>query len=128
MTLFFDRSVGVRVPMALLTLRLPVGVEYHQQHFPSDAPDDKWLPVVGQRGWTVVGHDSKYHLMPNELAALKHYGIGCFYLWGSGATRWQKMQCFARAYDRLVDAQANTPTPFIYRVDRLGRLRVVPVP
>ena len=78
MILFFDRSVGVALPRALLTLKLPIPVEYHQQQFASDEPDDKWLPVVGKRLWTVIGHDSRYHLMPAELEALQRYKIGCF--------------------------------------------------
>lgn len=125
MILFFDRSVGVVIPQALLHLKLPVRVEFHQKHFLANEPDDRWLPVVGQQGWTVIGHDSRYHLMPNELAAIKQYRIGCFYLWGAEATRWERMQVFARAYDRIVKLGSETPAPFIYRVDRKGLLRAV---
>ena len=126
MTFFFDRSVGIAVPKALQLLRLVTPIEYHQDHFAPDALDDAWLPEVGERGWTVIGHDHSYHLRSNELAALVQYDIGCFYLWGSEATRWDKMRCFARAYDRVVAADADTPKPFIYRVTRTGQLRSVP--
>jgi len=61
-------------------LRVPLGIEYHDAHFPIDAQDDLWLPVVGNWGWIVVGHDSKYHLKPNELHALRLYNVGCFCL------------------------------------------------
>ena len=54
--------------------------------------------------------------------------MGCFYLWGSEAKRWQKLQCFARAYDRIVEAEAVTPRPFIYLVTETGLLRTVPIP
>ena len=128
--MFFDRSVGTAIPLSLRWRRLkfPVRVEYHEQHFSTDAPDDTWLPVVGQWGWTVIGHDSSYHLRLNELSAIKQYGMGCFYLWGSEARRWQKLQCFARAYDRIVEAESVTPRPFIYRVTETGLLRTVPIP
>ena len=95
MTLFFDRSVGIAVPKALQLLRLVTPIEYHQDHFAQDALDDTWLPQVGAKGRTVIGHDHSYHLRSNELAALVQYNIGCFYLWGSEATRWDKMRCFA---------------------------------
>ena len=125
MTLYFDVNVGRKLPEALLILGLQV--EYHLQHFLINAPDDQWLADVGAWGWTVIGHDSKFHLEANELSAIKQHNIGCFYLWGAEATRWQKMICFARAYDRIIEAEANTPKPFIYRVERTGRLRAIPI-
>ncbi len=72
----------------------------------------------------MVGHDSKYHLKPNELHALRLYNVGCFYLWGAEASRWEKMRLFARAYDRIV-AAAEYNKPFVYRV--LKDSRLVPV-
>ena len=130
MILFFDKSVGTVVPRILRwdRLKCPIKIEYHEQHFSTHELDDRWLPIVGQWGWTVVGHDSSYHLYANELSAIKQYGMGCFYLWGSEAKRWEKLQCFARAFDRIVDAEAHTPRPFIYRVTQTGLLRLVPIP
>ncbi len=126
--LFFDQDVGTTLPKALLTLRLPVPVEYHQEHFAIDALDDDWMPVVGERSWILVGHDSHHHLVAPELDAIRQYGIGCFYLWGAEARTWDKMVCFARAYNRMVDAIRNTPRPFIYRIYKTGRLTAVTLP
>jgi hypothetical protein len=130
MILFFDRSVGIVVPKILKwqSLRFPIEVQYHQEHFATDEQDDKWLDQVGQWGWTVIGHDSSYHKKPSELSAIKQYKIGCFYLWGSEATRWEKLRCFARAYDRIIQAESNTPKPFIYRVNHLGALQTIQIP
>ncbi len=130
MILFFDRSVGIIVPKVLLwkSLRFPIQVHYHQQHFALDEQDDVWLKQVGQWGWTVIGHDSKYHQKPSELSAIKQYKIGCFYLWGSQASRWEKLKCFARSYDRITEAEINTAKPFIYRIDQRGVLRPVLIP
>ena len=77
MVLFFDRSVGITIPRILIELKIPVGIEYHQKHFKKDEEDDAWLPVVGNKGWVVIGHD-QYHRKENELMAIKQYGIGCF--------------------------------------------------
>ena len=97
-------------------------------HFAVNEADDVWLPQVGNWGWTVVGHDYSYHKNPSELSAIKQYGIGCFYIWGSEATRWEKLQCFARAYERIVALDASTAKPFIYRVARNGAIKGVPIP
>ena len=40
-------------------------------------------------------------------SAIMQYGIGVFYMWGSEAPRWQKLQCFAKAYDRIVEKEAS---------------------
>ena len=126
MILYFDINVGTKFPKVLIEMGLDV--RYHQNHFPASHQDDQWLAQVGTWGWTAFGHDSKIHLLPNELSAIKQHNVGCFYLWGATATRWQKLVSFARAYDRIVEAEANTPRPFIYRVSRAGRLKSVPIP
>lgn len=130
MILFFDRSVGTTVPTLLQTpkLKLPVQVEYHESHFRIEEQDDVWLADVGMWGWTVIGQDYSYHKRPNELSAIKQYDIGCFYLWGSEASKWDYFRCFARAYDRIVEAEATTPRPFIYWVSEKGGLRSIPIP
>ena len=125
--LFFDRDVGITLPQALGVLKLPTRVEYHQEHFPIDARDDDWMPRVGSLGWTLIGHDSRHHQEESELSAIKQHEIGCFYLWGAGAFRWEKMRCFLRAYENILEAAARTPRPFIYRVTEKGRLTSVTI-
>jgi hypothetical protein len=131
MIFFFDRDLGTCVPLALIQLhfnRQFHEIHYHQQLFAIGESDDVWLPQVGKLGWTVIGHDSSHHLKESEISAIKQYNIGCFYLWGSEAKRWEKMQCFARAYERIVEAEKTTPKPFIYRVIKCGRLQAIPIP
>lgn len=125
--LFFDRDVGTAFPMALNILRLPAAVEYHQEHFLPDAPDGEWMPNVGSRGWILIGHDRMHHLRPLERSAIQDYGMGCFHLWGAQARRWEKMRCFLNAYERILEAIATTPKPFIYRVNRFSRLEPVTI-
>jgi hypothetical protein len=78
--LFFDREVGTALPQALNMLRLPTRVEYLQNHFPMDAQDDEWMPVVGTRGWVLIGHDKRRHRRSPELSDIQGYEMGCFYL------------------------------------------------
>lgn len=120
MTFFFDRNVGTRVPRALALLGLPV--EFHQDHFEQAAPDDQWLGSVGTKGWIVVGHDHKLHRRTNELQAIAQHNVGCFYLAGANATRWDKVRLIAKAYDKIVSIASSEPRPFVYRVLRDGRI------
>ena len=125
--LFFDRDVGIALPQALALLRLPTRVEYLQNHFPADSQDDQWMPVVGARGWILIGHDRMHHRRHPESSAIHQYEMGCFYLWGAQALRWEKMRCFLNAYERILDAIATTPKPFIYRINPAGRLEPVTI-
>lgn len=131
MIIFFDRDLGVTVPKALQMVHFDrefAQIHWHQQHFAQNTPDDEWMPFVGINGWILIGHDSRHHQEPAELAAIKQYSIGCFYLWGSEAKRREKLQCFARAWGRIVAAEASTPRPFIFRVTKIGLLRALPIP
>jgi hypothetical protein len=126
-TLFFDRDVGISLPQALEVIQLPVAVEYHQKHFSQGSRDPEWMPAVGQRGWLLIGHDSRHHHRPQELAVIHEYAMGCFYLWGTNGRSWQKMRCFLNAYEGILEAVANEPRPFIYRITKAGGLNPVPI-
>ncbi len=125
--LFFDRDVGTALPRALGILRLPKPVEYLQSHFPTDTQDDEWMPVVGSRGWILIGHDRMHHRRSPERSAIQRYEMGCFYLWGAQAPRWEKMRCFLNAYERILESIDTTPKPFIYRINRFSRLESVAI-
>jgi hypothetical protein len=122
--LFFDRSVGVGLPLALRQIRkLPFTVVYHQEYFSQDAFDDTWMPEVGKRDWFVIGQDYRYHTKPTELFAIKEYDIGCFYLWGSEAPQWDALRIFARAYNEIMTVAVTIPRPFLYVVNHTGQVR-----
>lgn len=133
MIFFWDKNIPKTIPEALLTLDLPVGTEYFLPHFPlsdkyPEGGDDRWLSQVGSWGWIVISQDYRFHERENERYALKQYKIGCFYLWGAEARKWEILRCFARGYDRIVRAAGDTPRPFIYWITQTGLLRPVPIP
>jgi hypothetical protein len=126
LTLYFDRNIGRAVPEALKTLRLTV--EHHGDHFSHAERDDIWLRVVGQRGWVVFTHDRRLHTRDVELAAIMQWNVACFYLWGAESSRWEKMRCFARAYDSVIAVCKSSTRPFVYRIDGNGTLRQITLP
>lgn len=123
MILFFDRNVGNRLPKLLTELGIPVEVKYHQQCFAMDTPDDVWLAEIGRKGWILVGHDSKFQRMPNELAAIIQHQVGCFYLSGSRATLWNKLRMFCIGFEKLVKVAEATEKPFIFTVEETRLVR-----
>ncbi|MGE4240133.1 hypothetical protein [Ramlibacter sp.] len=141
--LYFDKNVGTKLPAVLEQLDLSVawhqmkqaklgvtGPSCNDQLFHDEEADDVWLADVGARGWVVFSHDRKFHKIgfESELSAIKQHNVGCFYLWGGSAKKYEKAQCFFRAYDRILRAIATTPRPFIYDVQRSGRLKKVKIP
>ena len=131
MTLFWDKNISKAIPQILLKLNLPVGIEYYLNHFPlsdfkREGGDDTWFSQVAARGWTtIISQDYHFHTNENESYALRQYNLGCFYLWGAQKPKWEILRCFARAYDRIIEAAETKPRPFIYRVTRTGLLHQV---
>jgi hypothetical protein len=115
--------VGVTIPRVLRQLELPVGIEFHQEQFEMDAPDDQWLPEVGRQGWFVIGHDYHYHANQTEWEAVERYKIGCFYLWGHDAKAWETMRAFLRGLEKIIRAAETIERPFLLYVDRSGGLK-----
>lgn len=128
MILFFDKNIGTSIPLALEKLKPPFQVEFHQKYFAMDEQDDVWLPEVGKKNWTVIGHDRKFHEKESELDALKKYKIGCFCLWGAEVSKWDKVKLFFRAYEKIALMESGTPKPFIFSIKKNGNLKRIKLP
>lgn len=129
LTFFFDRNFGTRLPAALNSMKPPMRIKWHQeQGFDPRMPDDKWLEVVGQRNWVVLSQDRKFHLLANELVAVKQHKVRCFYLPCASQDRWHSLCNFIRRYERMMDLAWNQAAPFIYELRGNGRFYSVPLP
>lgn len=142
-TLYFDRNIGWRVPEALKLLGLNT-IHHHTRRkllglkettklktlFVQEEKDDVWLQYVGQRGWLVFTQDRKFHRagFENELSAIKQFNVGCFYVWGAQATKWEKMVALCKGLDAMIAIAASTPKPFIFDAQKTGKLIQVPIP
>lgn len=130
MTFYFDRNFGRRFPEALRRASPPFTVEFHhsqQSQFAHNTTDDKWLAVVGQRGWVVFSHDQKFHEILPEISAIKQHGIGCFYLWGAETVVWEKLCFFVAVAPKIISLASAIDRPFIYRVTKAKLFEAVPL-
>lgn len=130
LTFYFDICFGKRFPEAILRARPPFSVEYHGgkgNKFKQDMPDDKWLGIVGAKGWVVFSHDRKFHNEAPSIVALKQHKIGCFYLPGANQDTWSKLHHFVRACPRIIDLAENVERPFIYHLTHLNKLERVEI-
>ena len=126
LTLYFDRNFGKRLPNALSKLRPPVDIRWHQgEGFAPNMPDDEWMESVGARGWVVLTHDIKFHLIDHEIEALKQHEIKCFYFPDAQVGMWQTLGLFMRTHGRIISISKETNAPFIYKVLRNGSIKPV---
>jgi len=129
LTFYFDRCFGKRFPEALKRANPPFNVEFqNNSKFKQDMDDDEWLSIVGERGWIVFSHDQKFHSLTVEAAAVRQFGIGCFYLYGANSPIWDKLQYFVRAYPKIDKIIRTETKPYIYDIGSNGRIRQIGVP
>jgi hypothetical protein len=114
---YFDRTFGTRLPKALNSLRPPVLIKWHQDEgFRKDMPDDEWMGIVGPRKWIVLSQDRKFHLLENELLAIKQHSIRCFYMPVAGQNRWDSMCHIAWRYNKIQEIARTAAAPFIFEM------------
>jgi hypothetical protein len=79
-------------------------------------PDDQWMAVVGPRRWIVLSQDRKYHLLQNELLAIKQHSIRCFYLPCASQIRWDSLCHIVSRHQKIIQLARTTPGPFVYEM------------
>lgn len=121
LTFFFDRNFGTRLPQMIQRLKPNFGVEWHQQHFKQEAPDDQWMAELADRGWTVLSHDIKFHSVAVENLAVRQHRLGCFYLPGAESPIFYKAEIFFIANRRMIEIARSRKPPYIFNIARDGR-------
>lgn len=111
----------------------PVAVEYQHDpknkfRFLQDVTDDEWIAKVAAEGWIIFSHDRKFHVRLPEIAAIKQYRAGCFYLPGANWHTWEKTRHFMRYYDGIAQRAEVTAKPFIYSLATNGKFTAVSIP
>jgi hypothetical protein len=53
-------------------MKPPFKVESHYKpKLRDDTPDDEWLSLVGENGWTVISHDCRFHKESPALVSVR---------------------------------------------------------
>lgn len=119
---FIDRSVGkhsVAGPLRSAGLQ----VEIHDDHFPPDAKDQDWLPIVGKRGWIVITCDARIRYRRLELTAALNAGVGMFVIVSKNLTGPQIADILLASSKRIRRFILHNPKPFVARIYRDGTIR-----
>ncbi len=103
-------------------------VEVHDDHFPPDTPDERWLAEIGRKGWAVLSKDENIRRRPLELAAIANSKVGLFVLASHGLTGPEMAAVFISALSKIEAAHRDMNRPvvgLIYRVGSIRRFAVV---
>jgi predicted nuclease of predicted toxin-antitoxin system len=120
--IFIDRSVPKPVAEAIKMVR--DDVLWLEDRFPHNTKDEVWLAAAGRNEWLVITRDKHIRWRPGEREKIIRHGVGCFIInQKQDPTKWEYLQLIAGALDEMQEKFAATQRPFIYLIDRQGRLR-----
>jgi len=121
--IFIDRSIPKGVADALKCVR--EDIIWLEDRFNHRAKEIEWMPVVGSSDWLAVLRDKKIRTRPLERQSIFRHGLGCFiFTQNNNPSRWDYFKLFAKTLDEMEQRYADTAKPFIYLVDRDGRIRL----
>jgi hypothetical protein len=95
-TFFLDRCLGAQVVRQALAA-CGARVEIHEDHFPPDCEDTRWIPEVGKRGWVILTKDAEVKNNQLELISLLESGAATFILGSKKLNGREMAQAFVRA-------------------------------
>jgi hypothetical protein len=114
---FTDRDLGGEIFPRVLR-GAGVRVHRHADHFPPDAPDHAWLPVVAERGWSILSNDLAILRRPLERDAVMRSRARLFVLVGGDARAADLAMNFVNTLPAVERFLARHPAPFIAKVYR----------
>ena len=112
---FTDRDLGRQFPSILRAAGLTV--EEHRDHFAHDVRDEEWLEQVGRRRWVALTHNARIRYMPNEVAAVRRYGVSLLVIVGK-VRHSELASSFVATMPRILPFLAAHQPPFIAKVRR----------
>ena len=112
---FTDRDLGKQFPAILAAAG--IAVERHADLFPPDGSDEQWLEYCGTHQRVAVTHNSRIRYVPNELAAVKRFGVRLLVVVGQAPTA-DLARNFVRTLHRIESMLDERKPPFILKVYR----------
>lgn len=112
---FTDRDLGKQFPAILADAGLTV--ERHADLFAPDGSDEQWLEYCGKLGRVAITHNHRIRYVPNELAAVRRFGVRLLVVIGQAPTA-QLAHNFVSTLPRIEALLLELPAPAIVKVYR----------
>lgn len=98
-------------------------VEMHRDHFPDDADDVVWLPVIAARGWVILSKDQFNYL---ERMAIRNAKGRAFLLVRGSLPGAEQVAITRKALPGILRILDLTTPPFIAKIYRDGSVHLTP--
>ena len=120
---FIDRSLG-KHKVADALRGAGARVEIHDSHFPPDAKDADWLPVIGAKRWVLLTKDDRIRYREHEREALLNSGVRAFVLTNRNLSGDEMAKLFVQSLPKMRRVAGRQRGAFIAAVTWTG-VRVV---
>ncbi|PFG73109.1 hypothetical protein [Tepidiforma thermophila] len=129
MRLFFDESMGTKVPGALLHIGVPGAedIERPKRGGPiqQGAADPAWLRWVGQHGYLGLSEDTAILQSVALVDLIRLSNCGLVFLKTGQAPRWEVLRLLLIRWEWLQAVERDVPRPFAFVLGRNRRARRV---
>jgi hypothetical protein len=123
--LFLDENLHKCKPILEFLTSNSVRHERHCDHFDPGAPDDIWLPFIGERRWVVLTKDKRNRYNQLEKTAIRRHKVAEFYF-GSGNMNGAEMATALKAaLQEMKQICGREELPFIASISKSGMITIV---
>jgi hypothetical protein len=111
---------------AILAMLSRVGVKHerHLDHFRRGTPDHTWLPMVGEKRWTLLTADKRIRYNLLEKQALSEYGVREFVFASGNLSGTEMAVALERALPRMIRLAARLEPPFVAAITGAGEVHL----
>jgi hypothetical protein len=96
--------------------------EKHLDHFAAGTEDTEWLPMVGQRGWSLITTDARIRRNMLEKEAVRSSGVRMFYFSRNQLSGSEMGAALRRALPRMAYLVQTQPPPFTASISKKGEV------
>ena len=101
-----------------------LNIEIHDDRFPQNARDEKWLNLVGKKKWVAVTGDREIRYNSLEQKAPINAGVRNFLLTGKGKIGEALAEQSLKGLKGIYKILANHKGPFIAKIHSDGKVKI----
>jgi len=120
-TLFIERNLGKHVVADCLR-EAGAKVEIHDDHLAPDAPDEKWISLVGRRHWVAITQDKYIRYRVAEKLAIIDHKARVLVVRAKNMTGKEKGELLASAIPAIQRFTNENKAPFVAGIDRSKKI------
>jgi hypothetical protein len=123
--LFVDRDLGKKLGRSLRAIGVPTAI--HDERYPQSpaetVPDTLWILEATKREEIILSRDGGLARRRTvEIQAIVNAGGRCFVLETGNASAIDYLRAVMAAWPRIVDIVATESPPFVFGINRDGRV------